>query len=98
MRDGGHPPSDIMYRVSGVSDGRLPRYVMIGLLHINRSEENSRIPGALLTANHDEYIECLVKCQITSEDSWNKILEWRPSQGAVVTETATDTRAVIVRR
>ena len=22
--------------------------------------------------------ECLVKCQITSEDSWNKILEWRP--------------------
>lgn len=34
--------SNIMYPgVSGVTNGRLPRYMMIGLLHINRLEAQS---------------------------------------------------------
>ena len=50
MKDGGHPPSDIMYRVSGDTDGRLPSYVMIGLLHINRRKTVS-------TIQYSQYLE-----------------------------------------
>ena len=88
--------SDIMYRVSGDSDGRLPSYVTIGLLHINTRKTVSTWSSPDCKSWWIHWMSGQV-----SDHFWGFMQQdtrVEASQGAVVTETAADTGADVVRR